>query len=247
MPVVALPTVNLYYQLQGRPDRPSLLLLHGALATFETSWRQLIGEWTKQYHLIGVDLRGHGRSNNPLDRLDLRQMADDIANLLDDLGLSAVHLCGFSGGAATALFFAQRHPQRLKSLILISTNYQKDQARAAQDFWNIERIKREQPRRWQRLTEMHDVDVARLFRWWVEEDSRRPNFAAHELNKIQIPTLVIGGDRDRIIPLDQTLGLYHHLPQAQLAVLPNVGHDILDQQPTLLDGLVSRFLAETAG
>jgi len=174
-------------------------------------------------------------------------MADDLADLLDVLGYESTHVCGFSGGASTALFLAHRHPQRLRSLILISNNFELDRARAEKDFWNIDRARRDRPERWAQLVEIHTIDPSQLFEWWAEEDVIRPNFEPEELAQIQTPTLVMGGDRDPIIPLAQTIGLYRHLPQARLAICPNVGHGLPQRAPALFNQLVLNFLGEIQG
>lgn len=244
MPFATLPAVKLYYELHGPDDAPPLLLLHGALETFRAGWQKQIEPFSRHYRLIGVDLRGHGQSNNPLNRLDLRQMADDLVDLLDVLGYESVHVCGFSGGASTALFLAHRHPQRVRSSIVISSNFELDRARADRDFWNVERTKRQRPDWWAQLAEIHTIDPAQIFQWWAEEDVIRPNFKPDELAQIETPTLVMGGDRDRIIPLAQTIGLYRHLPQARLAIFPNVGHGLPQRVPELFNRVALEFLEE---
>jgi pimeloyl-ACP methyl ester carboxylesterase len=241
MPIAHLSTVDLYYELHGDPEAPPLVLLHGATETFRTGWRQQIEPFSRHYRLIGVDLRGHGRSNNPANRLDLRQMADDIHELLGSLGYASAHVCGHSGGASTALFLAVRHPDCLRSLILVSNNFERDRARASMDFWNPERIRQEQPRWWQELQHLHP-EAERLLRWWAEEDVQRPDFRPEELQHIQTPTLLLNGDRDEIIPLDQTLKLYHILPNAQLGIVPGARHHLPLRRPEVFNVLVLTFL-----
>ena len=238
MPHAALSTVNLYYELHGAPDAPPLVLLHGATDTFRSGWNKQIDPLSKHHRIIGVDLRGHGQSDNPAHALDLRTMADDLRELLDHLGYFAhdeerradnssgpVAMCGFSGGASVALFFAVRHNALLDRLILVSNNMQRDEARLARGFWNAARMQREQPGWWRFMQQAHKhTNAATLLHWWEEEDRQRPNFAPAELAHVNTPALVIAGDRDDIIPLDQSLALFRSLPHAQLAVLPGIGH-----------------------
>ncbi len=241
MPIAHLSTVDLYYELHGDPETPPLVLLHGAAETFRSGWRRQLQAFCQHYRVIGVDLRGHGRSNNPADRLDLRQMADDIRELLGHLGYASAHVCGHSGGASTALFLAVRHLDCLRSLILVSNNFELDQARAALDFWNPERIRREQPRWWEELERLHP-DPERLLRWWAEEDVQRPDFRPRELQHIHVPTLLLNGDRDEIIPLDQTVKLYRILPNARLGIVPGARHHLPLRRPQVFNLLVLEFL-----
>lgn len=242
MPLAPLSSVQLYYELHGTESDQPLLLLHGATETFQTGWRKQIHPFSHHFRLIGVDLRGHGQSNNPAGRLDLRQMADDMAELLTYLGVNSAHICGFSGGGSVALFLALRHPGRLRSLVHISGNFEQDQRRTgAVDFWNVARIQQEEPRWWQAMNKLHP-NVPQLLSWWAEEDPQRPNFTPAELAHITLPTLIVGGDDDHIIPLEQTVRLYQALPQAHLFIMPNMGHGLPQRHPQRFNQIVLQFL-----
>jgi pimeloyl-ACP methyl ester carboxylesterase len=244
MTFLALPTVTLHFEVLGSIDSPPLLLLHGATETFPSTWGQLAGKLAERFQVIGPDLRGHGQSTNPTEELDLRVMADDMIGLLDHLGIRRANVCGFSGGASVALFMAVQHLERLQSLILISNNFELDRLRTGRaDFWNPKRVQLEEPRWWEAMSRMHQVDAARLLRWWDREDRLRPNFHATDLAGLWVPALVIGGDRDRIVPLEQTVKLFEALPDAQLAILPGIGHGIPGRRPTEFLNLLLSFLA----
>ncbi len=242
MPIAHLSSVDLYYELHGPADAPLLVLLHGATETFRSGWRRQIEPFSQRFRILGVDLRGHGRSNNPADELDLRQMADDIRELLQALGQDRAHVCGHSGGASTALFFALRHPEALDRLVLVSNNFELDRVRTGPShFWDPARIQREQPGWWAEMVRLHP-DPVRLLAWWDQEDRRRPNFQPQDLAHVQAPTLLVNGDRDEIIPLEQTLGMYRALPNAQLAILPGVGHGVPSRRPAWFNLLALDFL-----
>ncbi len=243
MPVVQLADVAIYYEPHGPEEAPPLLLLHGATGTFRSGWRKQVEPFSQAYRVIGPDLRGHGRSTNPANRLDLRQMADDMHDLLDHLGYESAHVCGFSGGASTALFLAVRHLPSVRSLVLVSNNFELDRVRAARNFWDPTRVQREQPQWWARMERLHP-DVRVLLHWWAEEDKVRPDFHASELEQLDVPVLLLNGDRDEIIPLEQTYKLYHILPNAQLGIIPGTGHGIQVHRPDIFNHLVLDFLSE---
>lgn len=244
MPVASLPQVDLYYELHGPPGAPALLLIHGAVETFRSQWAKQVPAFSKKYRLIGVDLRGHGRSTNPAGRLDLRQMADDLYQLLHYLDYRKAHACGFSGGASVALFLALRHADCLRSLVLVSNNFEKDKIRTgASRFWDPERVAKEEPEWWKAAARRHKTSVASLLRWWAEEDTLRPDFSGPELGSIGVSCLVVGGDRDPIIPLAQTVRLFQALPDASLCVLPGQGHGIPRRCPQVFNRIVLDFLS----
>ncbi|MEO8083434.1 MAG: alpha/beta fold hydrolase [Ardenticatenales bacterium] len=242
MPILSLSTLDLYYEVHGPADAPPLVLLHGATETFEVSWKRLAGPLAKRYRVIGVDLRGHGKSTNPAGALDLRRMADDIVDLLDALGVADAHVCGFSGGASTTLFFGARHGDRARSLVLISNNFERDEARMARGFWSKEAIERRDALWIKGMERWHAVPPETLLEWWAAEDRVRPAFTAQELGALHMPVLVVGGDRDPVVPLDQTVRLYQALPNGQLAILPGVGHGAPHRAAVWLEMLLGSFI-----
>lgn len=244
MPFLTLPTATLYYEQHGAPTHPPLLLLHGAAQTFHTAWSRQLPVFAAHYHVIGLDLRGHGRSINQCDCLDLRQMAADAAALLTHLGINAAHVCGHSGGASVALYLAAQQPHLLRSLILISSNYAAAVGQAArQPMWDAVALAQADPAQWQRLAQIHQTNPARLLSWWQAEDAIRPDFTPEALRQMHIRTFLITGDRDPMIPLAHTLQFFHSLPDAHLAVLPAAGHHLPQQRPADLNRLVLAFLA----
>lgn len=245
MPIARLSTVNLFFERIGDHSLPLLILLHGATDTFRSGWKKQIEVFSHHFHVLGVDLRGHGHSDNPLNRLDLREMADDIAELIryNAMDTQKVNVCGFSGGASTALFFAHRHVHLINKVVLVSNNLERDKSRLTTGFWNVERMKLEQPGWWQHMLKSHKhTDPATLMKWWEDEDAHRPNFSHNELSHVSVPTLVVGGDRDPIIPLDQTIKLFRALPNSQLAVFPNIAHGVPTQASEIFNKMVIKFL-----
>src|SRR5947208_16083637 len=100
------------------------MMLHGGLGTFEM-FAALSPALTEKYQVIGVDLYGHGRPALTDRPLRLEHMADDIAGLIQHLGLEKVGLLGFSLGGAVALQTAIRHPERVNKLVVISTPFKR--------------------------------------------------------------------------------------------------------------------------
>ena len=245
MPILTTPTAALRYETSGDPDHPPLVLLHGAMETFEACWKKPLPALAERHFVIGLDMRGHGESSNALDGLDTRQMADDVAALLDALGLAQAHVAGFSAGASVALYFALRHPGRARSLTLISNNVSRDTIRRETNFWDPERQRREEGLWWHFLLKVHRLPPERMLAWWAAEDAIRPDLGPTELRALTMPALVMGGDRDPIVPLEETLNLYRWLPNAQLCVIPGAGHGIHRHRLAMFLDAVQLFLRNT--
>src|SRR5262245_37478561 len=111
--------INLYYETHGS-GRP-LVLLHGGLFSSEM-FTPILPALTENHQVILVDLQGHGRTAD-IDRpLDVRLMADDIAALIDHLGVQQPDVVGYSLGGGVALQTAIRHPEKLRRLVSASAN-----------------------------------------------------------------------------------------------------------------------------
>ncbi len=114
--------ISLYYEIHGT-GKP-LVMLHGGFGTFET-FAALSPALAAKHQVIGVDLYGHGRTALTDRPLRFEHMADDIAGLIEHLGLEKVDLLGYSLGGAVALQTAIRHPERVNKLVLISTPFKR--------------------------------------------------------------------------------------------------------------------------
>src|SRR6185503_6468619 len=115
--------INLYYEIHGT-GRP-LILLHGGLMSGEM-FGPILPALSEHHQVIVVDLQGHGRTAD-IDRpIDTRLMADDIAALIDHLGLERPDLGGHSLGGGVAFFTAVKYPQKVGKLVIASANIRRD-------------------------------------------------------------------------------------------------------------------------
>src|SRR6266849_6261577 len=115
--------LNLYYETHGA-GRP-LILLHGGLGSGEM-FGPVFPQLGRSHQVIAVDLQGHGRTAD-IDRpIDVRLMADDIAALIDQLGLKKPDLVGYSLGGGVALHTAAKYPAKVRRLVAVSANVRPD-------------------------------------------------------------------------------------------------------------------------
>src|SRR5881392_4060260 len=115
--------INLYYETHG--DGPPLILLHGGLGSGET-FGPVLTQLAKRPQVTAVDLQGHGRTAD-LDRpIDIRLMADDIAALIDHLGLEEPDLVGYSLGGGVAFFTASKYAEKVGRLVMASAHIDSD-------------------------------------------------------------------------------------------------------------------------
>jgi pimeloyl-ACP methyl ester carboxylesterase len=120
--------INLYYEIHGT-GRP-LVLLHGGLGSGEM-FGPALERLAEAHQVIAPDLQGHGRTADVDRPIRLETMGDDIAALLDHLGIAQADAVGYSLGGGTAFQLAIRHPEKVRKLVLISTYFRDDAADAA--------------------------------------------------------------------------------------------------------------------
>lgn len=110
-------------EVAGPPGAPTLLLLHGWLATGGLNWFRSFSALSRHFNVVAVDLRGHGRGIRSRRRFRLGDCADDAAALLDVLGTRPVIAVGYSLGGSVAQLLWKQHPDKVAGLVLCSTAY----------------------------------------------------------------------------------------------------------------------------
>jgi len=195
--------INLYYETYGA-GRP-LILLHGGLGSGEM-FGPILPTLAERHQVIAVDLQGHGRTAD-IDRpVDIRLMADDIAALIDHLGLDKPDLVGYSLGGGVALQTAVKYPAKVRRLVAASANIRRDaiypeilaqqgQVNAAaaefmKDTPMYELYQRVAPR---------PEDFPRLLDKMGESMAKGFDFT-EEVRGLQVPTLIVAADADMAPP-----------------------------------------------
>jgi len=196
-------SLNLYYEIHGS-GRP-IMLLHGGLASGET-FGPVLDALAAGHQVVVPDLQGHGRTAD-IDRpIDIRLMADDIAALIDHLGLEKVDLVGYSLGGGVAFFTAVKYPEKVGKLVMVSANIRRD-AIPAEMLAQQEQIgsaavefMKETPmyQLYQRVAPRPE-DFGRLLDKIGESMSRDFDFS-EELRGIQVPTMIVCADADMAPP-----------------------------------------------
>jgi len=117
MPDVRVNDISLHYEQEGTGE-PLVLIPY--LAVDNACYAFQVADYAKQFTCISVDLRGTGVSDKPTGTYTTELFADDVAGLLDAIGVPQAHVMGLSLGAATAMWLAAKYPAKVKSLSLHS-------------------------------------------------------------------------------------------------------------------------------
>ena len=221
----------------------------------------LLGEG--RYRLVALDWRGFGESEitNGISSMEL--FADDVAGLMDALGIQNAILCGLSMGGYAAFAFLRKYPQRVAGLILADTRPGADTPEAQANRENVAQIAETQgtgaiadlqvPRLISEYTRRHHPEVEARVRQLIDEATPQGIAAASRgmaqradstglLGDITCPTLVIVGEQDALIPPAVTQDYASRIPGAQFAVISQAGHLSNLEQPEAFLQAIGGFL-----
>lgn len=207
-------------------DGPTLVLLHGFTGTGET-WNPFLEDLSANFRLIVPDLRGHGRSINPSGHFTHRELAQDVFNMLDQLGIDSVYAIGSSMGAMTLLHAATQQRERIKAMVLVGGSpYLPESARVIYRNSPTDSIPAEEIKWMSNQHSGGEEQVLQLMRqFYAYKDSYDDvNFTKPYLASIKSSTLIVQGDRDEFFPVPVAIEMYNSIPDSYLWVVPNTGH-----------------------
>ena len=239
--------VRLYTEVIGHG--PPVLFLHGGLDYFDDAFPHQKAYLSTFRTVIGVDQRGHGHSPDNEQPFSYRQMADDTAALLEQLGVGPVDVVGHSDGGNVALVLARFHPERVRRIIVSGANVRGDYngwldylrfllLPSGQFVASLPAAMRDQYVRVSPDGADHWAVVAAKSKdLW----SARTVLDRSDLAQIRAPVLVMAGDRD-VIPAEHTVEIFRGLPHAELCILPATGHGTMTERPEEFNKIVREFL-----
>lgn len=221
---ISINDMQMYYVSHG--DGEPLVLLHGFTGS-SGDWKIFLPYLEQGYRLIIPDLRGHGRSTNPLTTFTFRQAALDVFALLDYLGIGQCKAIGLSNGGNILLHMATQQPERVTAMVLVSAvSYYPGQARSIMRTQTIDRLTDDE---WRVLRQRHyhgDEQIRALIRQGqaFADDYQDMSFIPPQLATITARTLIVSGDCDPLVPVSIAVELFHAIPHSYLSIVPNGGH-----------------------
>ncbi len=216
MPFVIVDNIRFFYRLEGKADRPVLVLSH-SIGTDHGMWAPQVEDLLPYFQVLRYDTRGHGASDAPNGEYSVERLGRDVIGLVDALNISKFAFCGLSLGGAIGQWLALNAPDRVSGLVLANTSPQF----GPRTNWES---------RMQMVSEKGMVGIAEIVmpRFFSSETLARGDAYANavksvllgtnpvgysgccaalrdidytqSVGKIRIPTLVIAGDRDVSTP-----------------------------------------------
>ncbi len=247
--------VDIWYEVAG--DGPAMVLVHANPFDHDL-WLYQAAHFSTWFKVVGIDIRGYGRSAKVTRPYSLIDMADDVVGVMKDLNITRAVLAGCSVGSGIAILLGLEHPELFDAIILVggnsgsSSRYQSrvDGYRQNLADYHIKHLRE--------LVAPAFADSAlgrHLLNLWVEREPRLSGEAiaqvfmagnhtdtTERLPSMAVPTLVINGEYDHSLPAGQRTASL--IPGAVHQVLPATGHACCIEDPAGFDRLVIDFLRE---
>ncbi len=255
----------MFYETRGNGE--PLILIPG-FASGAWTWFRQTDELSKDFRVITFDPRGIGKSKmdeNDLQNLSMKTFVEDVLGLLDSLKIEKANVLGASFGGFVAQEFALSFPERLGKLILACTtaggkNHVKPDIEILRSFTpdlNLpldERIRKFfRPAFTEEFNAKHAEEVGKVCRLREENEVAEATYSAQlqtaftfdiedKIGAIKHETLVITGDRDNLVPMQNSINLAEKLPNSILKIVENGSHMIFIENADEFNKIVSQFI-----
>jgi len=251
--------IRMNWQTAG-PDGAPVVVLHHPLATELSIWDEITAVLTPRYRVVRLDARGHGKTEATKGPYTFETLTADTVGLMDHLKIARAHFLGLSMGGMVGQYLGLLHPQRVASLLLVSTSSRVPPEGAA--LWD-ERIKAAQEKGMR-------SQVEGAMQRWVSEAGRRNAALVARLSRmieatpvdgyvgwggairnlnvtdrlkaIRLPTRVIVGALDPATPPAAAEAIHKEIAGSDLVVMPGVSHMLCAEDPPAFHRHVLEFL-----
>ena len=224
----------------------TIILLHGAMGA-EIQLQPLKRLLQGSYKVHTLNFSGHG--GNPfLKSFSIQDFANEIVSFCEAHQLNEVHLFGYSMGGYVALYLARHYPHLVTSVITFATKLIWDKAIAAKEVSMLQPdiIELKVPAFAERLQEIHSPNdwkiLMKITNQMLTQMGERNPLQVEDFRFIKAPVLLMLGDGDKMVSLDETITLFKHLPKVQLLVIPGTPHAIDQVDVEILAFHINKFI-----
>lgn len=259
MPMIDADGCLLNVSVEGRDGGPTIMLSNSLGATMQM-WEPQMAALTKLYRVVRYDRRGHGKSGVPAGPYSMERFGKDVLAILDDLNIEKIHWCGLSMGGMVGQWLGANAPERIEKLILANTScYYPDPtnwlnrikavkesgiasiADAVIAAWLTADFREREPQITQRMKAML---VASPVEGYVACCEALSTLDQRDLlPRITAPTLVIAGRHDMSTPVEASIFIRSHIPNASMTLLDAAHISNVEQSHNFTEAVVG-FLTQ---
>lgn len=225
-----------------------LILLHGAIGA-SSQMVSLAEQLGPAYSVHTPDFSGHGGQPMPQDAFSIAMFADEVLAYMEKHEIKLADFFGYSMGGYVAMYIARHYPDCAGKIVTLATKYEWDEATAAKEVQMLDAAKieakipafaatlkeRHHPNDW------HEVlrKTCAMLMGLGADNPLKPD----DYSGINHPVLVLLGDRDKMVSIDETVRTFKALPNAAMGVVPKTHHPIEQVNMPVLLSIISQFLA----
>jgi 3-oxoadipate enol-lactonase len=237
--------IEIKYSLSGNENGPKMVLLHGLFMNSDC-WKYQLAEFEPKFHILKLDLRGHGRSTKPVGPFTIRDYVDDMKKLLEYLQWNSnLYLVGHSLGGMIALVYAVENPEKIKKMV-IADSFCHVTHDAITDV--ISRVNNNPLEKFAmgistRGLKPYNREIAKFIASLLTDHMTKEDCLAATaasagftmckyLKQIKIPTLVLVGKNDITTPVWASGMIHDWMPQSEMVIIPKAAHLTIFDHPT---------------
>lgn len=223
-----------------------LLLLHGAIGAAD-QLQPLAGKLPAGIKVLSYNFSGHGGKAFSKEPFSIKAFAGEVLAFLEEQQLENANIFGYSMGGYVGMYLAKHHPQKVGKLATLATKFHWDETTAAKEIKMLDagKIEEKLPAFAKALQQRHAPNdwkevlqhTAAMLTALGNDNTLKPE----DYNEIQTPSLILLGDRDKMVSLEETVSVYRSLPNAQMGMIPNTHHPIEQVNTEALAYLLAQF------
>ncbi|PKF56187.1 hypothetical protein CW748_11035 [Alteromonadales bacterium alter-6D02] len=230
--------------LNGKP----LVLLHGGFGSM-LDFNCLLGSIPSDYQIIGIDLRGHGKSTVGDKELSYAQYQSDIEAVVNHLDIYSYSLLGFSDGGIVSYRLAASENSKVKQLITLGSQWRLEKGDPSVDFLagvtsgDWEGMFPDAVASYNRSNPQPDFDllVNKVKNVWLDMTST--GYPNNDVGDIKCPALVMRGDDDFLFSLGEAVALVEEIENSKFMNIPFAEHEAHKEYPEVCCSVISKFLS----
>ena len=240
---------KVYFEMAGKSDGVPLVILHGGLGNI-TELNAIIEKLPDHFLFIGIDFRGHGKSELGSTPLTYELYQSDVECVLAHIGIHSFSIFGFSDGGIVGYRLAAKASNNVQALISVAGSWKLQPDDSAYTL-----LKGLTSDRWSQLfpdsvayynsvnpSPDFDALVKSAVHLWT--DIGPSGYPGESVSQIAVPTLIVRGDKDHLCSLNDSVGVCARIKGAHFLNIPFAGHEVFKDSPEVFSSVIREFFRE---
>nr|WP_086940161.1 alpha/beta hydrolase [Thaumasiovibrio occultus] len=235
----------IYTHSVGKATNPVLVLLHGGLGSM-LDFNNVAEALSEHYYLVGIDLRGHGRSPRGLASMSYDQHCEDVLKVLDALSIESCALLGSSDGGIVSYLLAANHPQRIASIVTMGSHWRNSESDVNRSILEELNVPLWRGIFSKHVAQYHEVNPSPDFCALMDDVKAlwqdQAAYSDKDMNAIRCPALLMRGQDDDLFSAEDANALLESNGKFELATIRNARHDLLTEPSYDVLSTIHHFL-----